>query len=161
MGMKYLHAYWRMSYVDAPKDPTTHNPFLDILDNTNERQSLLLFRTPLSFVILNKYPYNAGHLLVLPRREVQDLEQLDGEEQVDFFQTITRSEGILRKALTPDGINIGINLGTAAGAGIPKHLHCHIVPRWLGDTNFMPVIGETKVLPMALEYLWEILRKFV
>ncbi|MDR3317488.1 MAG: HIT domain-containing protein [Puniceicoccales bacterium] len=159
--MKYLHAYWRMSYVDAPKDPTTHNPFLDILDNTNERQSLLLFRTPLSFVILNKYPYNAGHLLVLPRREVQDLEQLDGEEQVDFFQTITRSEGILRKALTPDGINIGINLGTAAGAGIPKHLHCHIVPRWLGDTNFMPVIGETKVLPMALEYLWEILRKFV
>jgi ATP adenylyltransferase len=159
--VEYLHAYWRIAYVDTPKNPATNNPFLDILNDPDEKKSLLLFKTPLSFVILNKYPYNAGHLLVLPRREVQDLEQLTAEEHADFFQTVTRTAAILRQALAPDGINMGINLGSAAGAGIPKHLHCHLVPRWMGDTNFMPIVGETRVLPMALEHLWENLRKFV
>ncbi|MDR1366732.1 MAG: HIT domain-containing protein [Puniceicoccales bacterium] len=159
--MKFLYAHWRVAYIDAPKDPTSYNPFLEILNDPDEKKSLLLLRTPLSFVILNKYPYNAGHLLVLPRREVQELQQLTDEERMDFFQTVIRAEVILRKALNPDGINIGINLGTAAGAGIPKHLHCHLVPRWTGDTNFMPIIANTKTLPVALEHLWENLRKFV
>jgi ATP adenylyltransferase len=159
--MKYLHAYWRIPYIDAPKDPLTNNPFLAVLNDPDEKRSLLLFRTPLSFVILNKYPYNAGHLLALPQREIQDLEQLTAEEGTDFFQAIVRAQQLLYKALSPDGMNIGMNLGATAGAGIPKHLHCHLVPRWNGDTNFMPVMNETKVLPMALEHLWENLRKFV
>ncbi|MDR0418062.1 MAG: HIT domain-containing protein [Puniceicoccales bacterium] len=159
--MKFLYAHWRVAYIDAPKDPASYNPFLEILNDPDEKKSLLLLRTPLSFVILNKYPYNAGHLLVLPRREIQELQQLTDEERMDFFQTVIRAETILRKALNPDGINIGINLGIAAGAGIPKHLHCHLVPRWTGDTNFMPIIADTKTLPMALEHLWENLRKFV
>jgi ATP adenylyltransferase len=159
--VEYLHAYWRMAYVDAPKDPAADSPFLEILNNPDEKKSLLLFKTPLSFAILNKYPYNAGHSLVLPRREVQNLEQLTEEEHADFFRAVTRMAAILREALTPDGINVGINLGAAAGAGIPKHLHCHLVPRWVGDTNFMPIVGGTRVLPVALEYLWENLKKFV
>ncbi|MDR2371609.1 MAG: HIT domain-containing protein [Puniceicoccales bacterium] len=159
--MKFLCAHWRVDYIDAPKDPESYNPFLDILNGSDEKKSLLLFRTPLSFVILNKYPYNAGHLLVLPRREIQELQQLTTDEHTDFFQTVVRAESILKKALTPDGINIGINLGIAAGAGIPKHLHCHLVPRWTGDTNFMPIIADTKTLPVALEHLWESLRKFI
>jgi ATP adenylyltransferase len=161
LGMEYLHASWRIAYVGASKDPSTHNPFLDILNDPDEKKSLLLFRTSRSFVILNKYPYNAGHLLILPQREVHDLEQLTPEEYIDFFQAVVRAKAILRQALSPDGFNMGINLGSAAGAGIPKHLHCHLVPRWNGDTNFMPIIGETKVLPIALEHLWEDLRKFV
>ncbi|MDR1907056.1 MAG: HIT domain-containing protein [Puniceicoccales bacterium] len=159
--MKFLYAHWRVDYIDIPKDPESYNPFLAILEDPDEKKSLLLFRTPLSFVILNKYPYNAGHLLVLPRREIQELAQLTAEERGDFFQTVIRAERILKQALNPDGINIGINLGAAAGAGIPKHLHCHLVPRWASDTNFMPVIADTKTLPMALEHLWENLRKFI
>ncbi|MDR0740587.1 MAG: HIT domain-containing protein [Puniceicoccales bacterium] len=159
--MKFLCAHWRVDYIDVPEDPESYNPFLDILNGSDEKKSLLLFRTPLSFVILNKYPYNAGHLLVLPRREIQELQQLTTDEHTDFFQTVVRAESILKKALTPDGINIGINLGIAAGAGIPKHLHCHLVPRWTGDTNFMPIIADTKTLPVALEHLWENLRKFI
>jgi ATP adenylyltransferase len=159
--MKFLYAHWRVGYIDAPKDPENYNPFLDILNDPDEKKSLLLLRTPLSFVVLNKYPYNAGHLLILPRREIQELQQLTSEEHTDFFQTIVCAENILKRALNPDGVNIGINLGVAAGAGIPRHLHCHLVPRWTGDTNFMPIIADTKTLPMALEYLWEKLRKFV
>jgi ATP adenylyltransferase len=150
-----------MPYIDQSKDSLIHHTFLDLLNNPDEEKSLLLLKTPLSFVVLNKYPYNPGHLLVLPRREIQSLGQLTGEEQDDFFKTIVRCEGILHHALHPDGINIGINLGASAGAGIPQHLHCHLVPRWNGDTNFMPVIGETKILPMALEHLWKKMREFV
>ena len=150
-----------MPYIDAPKDPKVNNPFLAILNDPDERRSLLLFKTDFCFAVLNRFPYNGGHVLVLPQREVQDLADLTPDESADFMKTITRTEKILQEALHPDGINIGINLGSAAGAGIPKHLHCHLVPRWLGDTNFMPVIGDTKVLPIALEHLWEKLRQFV
>lgn len=159
--MKHLHAYWRIPYIDAPKDKASGNPFLDILSNPNERESLLLFRSKYCFVILNKYPYNAGHLLVLPKREIQDLSQLEMDERKDFFDTIIEAETLLKKALNPDGINIGINLGVMAGAGIPKHLHCHLVPRWEGDCNFMPVIADTKVLPSSLETMWNNMRKFL
>lgn len=157
--MKYLHASWRMQYVQVPqKDKTSDNPFLDILHTKDEKSDLLLFRTKFCFVILNKYPYNAGHLLVLPKREVSKLESLTKDESLDFWNTINIANKILDEALNPNGINIGINLGNAAGAGLPQHLHCHIVPRWEGDNNFMPVIANTKVLPVALESMWESLR---
>jgi ATP adenylyltransferase len=107
---------------------------------------------------MNRYPYNAGHLLVLPYREVPDIEDLSREERVCFFETTLRAKRLLKAALNPNGFNIGINLGEAGGAGIPKHLHQHVVPRWTGDTNFMPVVGSTRVLPQALEAMWDHLK---
>jgi ATP adenylyltransferase len=104
---------------------------------------------------MNRYPYNGGHLLVLPLREVADLTDLDGGEGADLWRTIVLSERVLREVLNPDGFNIGFNVGSAAGAGLPGHLHCHLVPRWNGDTNLMPAVGAVRVLPQALESLYD------
>lgn len=161
--MQYLHSYWRMDYIEAPK-PVDENrgtsPFLELLKDEDERKSYVLYRSQYSFLILNKFPYNAGHLMALPKREVADLAELSGDERLDFMNIIIKGQDILGKALRPHGYNIGMNIGRAGGAGIPKHLHCHIVPRWEGDTNFMPVIAETKVLPEALDKMWLRLREF-
>lgn len=119
----------------------------------------MLFRGNTCYLILNRFPYNAGHILVLPFREVGELENLTAEERTEFFDLIIRGKKILSTALKPDGFNIGMNLGSAAGAGIPVHLHAHIVPRWNGDTNFMPVLGQTRVLPTSLEAMWERLKE--
>jgi ATP adenylyltransferase len=104
--------------------------------------------------VLNRYPYNAGHLLAIPYREVPNLEDLSQEERLDLMNLLVTAQDILKKALKPDGFNIGMNLGKGAGAGIPTHLHVHIVPRWNGDTNFMPVVAGTRVLPQSLEAMW-------
>jgi ATP adenylyltransferase len=106
-------------------------------------------------VTLAKYPYNPGHLLVLPTRHVGDLEEVEPDEAAEVFELLRRSTAALSETLEPHGFNIGLNLGRAAGAGIPEHLHWHVVPRWSGDTNFMPVIGETRVLPELLEQTYE------
>jgi ATP adenylyltransferase len=111
--------------------------------------------TPFSFLILNAFPYGSGHVLVLPRRHVQSLEELSEEEAIDYFALLRRSVVILKETYGPDGLNVGFNLGRAAGAGIPQHLHGHIVPRWSGDTNFMTTLGETRVLPESLASSWE------
>ena len=111
--------------------------------------------------MLNSFPYNAGHLLAIPYRAVRRLNKLTDEERTDLFNLTAFAEDLLTKALNPEGFNIGMNLGSIAGAGIPNHLHVHIVPRWGGDTNFMPVIGETRVLPSALKDMWKRLRQFV
>jgi len=157
MDYEYLHAHWRMPYIKEPSHSgePRRNPFPAILESDDPRKDLLLLRTERSFVVMNKFPYNAGHLLVLPQREVGDLEDLTDEERNDLFTTILKAKKLLRLGLSPDGFNIGFNLGAPAGAGIPSHLHCHVVPRWSGDTNFMPVIGGARVLPEALESLWE------
>jgi len=157
MPHDYLHAHWRMPYIKEPArtGEERRNPFPDILATDDPKKSLLLFKTERSFVVMNKFPYNAGHLLVLPKREVGDLEDLTDEEQTDLFGTILKAKKLLRLGLSPDGFNIGFNLGGPAGAGIPSHLHGHVVPRWSGDTNFMPVIAGARVLPEALESLWE------
>lgn len=153
--LKNLHAYWRVNYIETKKSDSD-DPFADIfVQKDKDKENLVLFRSSHCFAVMNKYPYNAGHVLVLPNRAVSDLDQLLGQEKVDFFDTIIKLETAVKSALNPDGFNIGINLGSAAGAGIPKHLHCHIVPRWQGDTNFMPVIGETKVLSQAQEKMFE------
>jgi ATP adenylyltransferase len=159
--MNHLHAYWRMEYIEAPKSgdsPAT--PFSDIPKATDEKAVHLLYRGALTYLVLNRYPYNAGHLLAIPYREAADLEDLSEDEANDLTRTIIKGKQILRQALNPDGFNIGFNLGAAAGAGIPRHLHCHIVPRWSGDTNFMPVLGGTRVLPTSLDAMWERLRTF-
>jgi ATP adenylyltransferase len=156
--MQHLHAYWRMDYIQAPKGAESGNPFRDLPQLGDDRRALIVHRSRLTYLLLNRFPYNAGHLLVVPYREVADLPGLTTEERTDFFATLVFGEELLRRTLRPDGFNIGVNLGSAAGAGIPGHLHAHIVPRWNGDTNFMPVIGATRVLPQALEALCDRLR---
>lgn len=160
--MNHLHAYWRMEYVESPKpEKGGDNPFIKALNLDNDREALILHRSALSFIIMNKFPYNAGHLLVLPIREVAELEKLDENERNDLMNAVVHAKAILAKALNPDGFNIGFNFGRAAGAGIPSHLHAHIVPRWSGDTNFMPVLGDTRVLPESLEAMYQRLIQFV
>ena len=112
-----------------------------------------------TITVLNKYPYNNGHLLVAPRRHVGSLSELTSEEQLALMQEVTRMTECLRDVVHPDGFNVGINLGCVAGAGLPGHLHIHIVPRWNGDTNFMPAIGGIKVIPQSLDALWNALTR--
>lgn len=144
-----------MEYVKQEKTPAERRPFVDLPNLEDDRASLLLSREKHSFILMNRYPYNAGHLLILPYREVPDLDQLSEEELLCFTKTTLKAKKLLEKALNPNGFNIGINLGVAAGAGIPRHLHQHVVPRWSGDTNFMPVLGSTRVLPQSLEAMWD------
>lgn len=157
--MQHLHAYWRMEYIEAPKGPEFGSPFRELPLLNDDRKALIVYRSKLTYLLLNRFPYNAGHLLVVPFREVADLPGLTVAERADFFDTLIAAEDILRRALKPDGFNVGLNLGAAAGAGIPKHLHAHIVPRWNGDTNFMPVVGQTRVLPQSLDAMWVRLRE--
>ena len=163
MPHDYLHAHWRMPYIKEPSSTGKKraNPFLELPDSDNPKEALLLYKSSGSFIVMNKFPYNAGHLLCIPYREVGDLEDLSDEEYLDLCQTIRKAKKLLRLALRPDGFNIGYNLGASAGAGIPGHLHCHIVPRWSGDNNFMPVLSNTRVLPEAMDAMWDRLNEFV
>ncbi|MDR3117311.1 MAG: HIT domain-containing protein [Puniceicoccales bacterium] len=154
--MRYLHAHWRIGYVRTPRE-RRKAPFEAALDAVSPREHLLLYRDASAFILMNRYPYNAGHLLVLPVRRVGDLAELDDGEAAGLMAGIRRAQRTLVRAMAPDGFNIGFNVGGAAGAGLPDHLHCHVVPRWNGDTNFMPVVGATKVLPQALEDLYDTL----
>ncbi|MGF1484441.1 MAG: HIT domain-containing protein [Opitutales bacterium] len=161
--MQHLHAHRRMPYIEAPQasNGSREDLFEQLARSDDDRASLILRRTEHSFLVMNKFPYNAGHLLAVPNRKVAQLVELNAAERVDFFDSIVEGQAILERALSPDGFNVGFNLGKAAGAGIPQHLHCHIVPRWEGDTNFMPVVSNTRVLPEAMEAMWERLRTFV
>lgn len=159
--MESLHAYWRMPYIEAPKpEKEGGNPFARIPASDDDRANHVLWRGEHTFLVMNKFPYNAGHLLAAPYREVPQLADLSTAERADLMEAIILGQRILTDAIHPDGFNVGFNFGGAAGAGIPRHLHCHIVPRWNGDTNFMPVLGETKVLPESMDAMWERLREF-
>jgi ATP adenylyltransferase len=147
-----------MAYIQENKDRDDDRAcvFCALLagDEDGER---ILRRDEHAFVTLAKYPYNPGHLLVLPTRHVGELEELTAEEHAGIATLLTRGVRALREASEPHGFNIGLNLGHVAGAGIPEHLHWHVVPRWGGDTNFMPVIGQTRVLPQLLAESYETL----
>lgn len=159
--MKHLHPYWRMEYIEAPKEVETSrrkNPFTELPNLGDDRAALIVSRRKHTYLVLNKFPYNGGHLLAVPYREVADLSGLSEAERADLMEAIVEGKELLTKAVNPDGFNIGFNFGESAGAGIPSHLHGHIVPRWNGDTNFMPVLGQTRILPLALEQMWERLR---
>ncbi|MEM0967349.1 MAG: HIT domain-containing protein [Verrucomicrobiota bacterium] len=163
MAHESLHAYWRMPYIKEPvvKGGERKNPFLKVLEANDPKSVLLVYRSSMSFIVMNKFPYNAGHLLCLPNREVADIEDLGPDESADLWNTILKAKKLLRLTLAPNAFNIGFNIGDSAGAGIPSHLHCHVVPRWSGDTNFMPVVSNTRVLPEAMDTLWERLQEFV
>ena len=156
--MDHLHAYWRMEYIKAPRQPEGGDIFADLPSLGDDTAALIIHRSPLSYLILNRYPYNAGHLLAVPFRAVADLPDLTAAERADLMDEIIIGKQILTAALKPDAFNVGFNLGTAAGGSIP-HLHAHIVPRWTGDTNYMPVIGETRVLPQSLAAMFARLRE--
>src|SRR4051812_21493428 len=154
--MQQLHAYWRMEYIEAPRYPAAmKRPFTELPQLGDDRAALIVHRSKLSYLVLNRFPYNPGHLLAVPFREVTDLTELDAAERADLFEEIIRAKQLLIGALKPDGFNIGFNLGAAVAGGSIAHLHGHIVPRWNGDNNFMPVLGQTRILPQALEATWE------
>ncbi len=149
-----LHAYWRMEYISASRPPSVQKPFTELPGLGDDRKALIIHRSTLSYLMLNRFPYNPGHLLVIPFREVADIIELNADESADLFATATFGKKVLSAVMSPDGFNIGFNLGRTAGGSI-DHLHGHIVPRWNGDNNFMPVIGQTRVLPESLEATWE------
>ena len=146
-----LWAPWRAAYVTRAPQPAGECIFcFGRLSALNRRRRLVLYAGPLALVMLNRYPYNNGHLMVAPRRHVASPELLDRDELVALAEIVARAVRRLREAFRPAGLNVGLNLGRAAGAGIADHMHWHLVPRWEGDTNFMPVIASTRVLPQSL-----------
>lgn len=160
--MDHLWAPWRLSYVSTPKPPGAPADGCFVcrgLADTADRTYRIVRRTPLSAVILNAFPYNNGHLLVVPHAHVARLDQLTDEQSADLQKTLREMIAVLEKLMSPDGFNVGLNLGAAAGAGLPGHLHWHVVPRWSGDTNFMPVVGDTKVISQSLDALYELLTR--
>jgi ATP adenylyltransferase len=153
-----LWSPWRMEYIESARDADEDRgcPFCAIVDGDDEGR--LLARSERAFVTLAKYPYNPGHLLILPTRHTGEFEDVTADEHAEIAALLTRSIRALRDVSEPHGFNVGLNLGRTAGAGIPEHLHWHVVPRWGGDTNFMPVVGQTRVLPQLLEDTFERLR---
>jgi ATP adenylyltransferase len=140
-----------MEYIESAKEPEEGGcVFCDIVAGVGPEEERILVRLDTAFVTLAKFPYNPGHLLVLPTRHTGDLEDLSPQENVEISSLLQEGVRVLREESDPHGFNVGLNLGRAAGAGIPGHLHWHVVPRWVGDSNFMPVVGETRVLPQLL-----------
>jgi ATP adenylyltransferase len=151
-------AAWRENYVATVAQSHAADDgscvFCVLADEPVDESTGVIAKSELSFVVRNAFPYGSGHVLVLPRRHVAEVRDLTDAEYEDFFLILRRTIVALEAAYGADGMNIGMNLGQAAGAGIPKHLHGHVLPRWLGDTNFMTTIGETRVLPESLESTW-------
>ncbi|MCS1408831.1 MAG: AP-4-A phosphorylase [Verrucomicrobia subdivision 3 bacterium] len=149
--MESLHAPWRISYILSPKPPKgAESLFTRIAQSDDDITNLVVHRDRHCFVLMNRYPYNGGHLMVVPYKETSELEDLDDTELSALMLMTRRSIRVLKAVMDPDGFNVGLNLGKVAGAGIEEHLHYHVVPRWSGDSNFMPVIAHTGVVPEAL-----------
>lgn len=147
--MKQIWAPWRLEYI---KEPGAEGCiFCEAAAGQHDRQSLVVARGQRCFVIMNLFPYNAGHVMVVPYRHRSRLVELDDEELLELMRFVDRSIRAQERVFQPEGFNVGMNLGRAAGAGIDDHLHIHVVPRWVGDTNFMPVLGDVKVIPEHLE----------
>ena len=157
--MDHLWAPWRLSYVAAARAPSAEDPCFICrgLEASDDRAHLIVLRTARSDVVLNRFPYNNGHLLVAPRAHKGGLEEFTPDELLETMESLRRQVRVLDGLMHPDGYNIGLNLGHAAGAGLPGHLHWHIVPRWNGDTNFMPVLADAKVIVQSLDALYDLL----
>ena len=153
--MDGLWAPWRMKYITSKKKTKS---CLFCRAKKNEKSNYIILKTRYSIAMLNIFPYNNGHMMISPLRHVKDITKLKTTEALDLFKTLQATQKLLDKVLKPQGYNIGINISLAAGAGIPDHLHLHIVPRWNGDTNFMPVLAHTKVLSQSLDELYRQLK---
>ncbi|MEI8376060.1 MAG: HIT domain-containing protein [Planctomycetota bacterium] len=170
MNHEQLWAPWRLEYISGNQEkkpaPATLLPGGDpdcflcqAAAGSDDHDRLVVQHGHYSLTVLNRYPYNNGHLLVAPKHHVARLDQLEAVEQYNLMRTIVQMTGLLEHTIQAEGFNVGLNLGQVAGAGLPGHLHWHIVPRWHGDTNFMPTLAGIRVIPQSLEALWEILTK--
>ena len=153
--MKTIFAPWRMEYIRGEKPEGCI-----FCQDSLRTDELILFEGQTSFVMMNLYPYTSGHLLIIPFRHISQVEELLPVEKEEMFNLVDISVRVLKEALKPDGFNIGINLGTVAGAGVDDHLHIHVVPRWCGDSNFMSVLGEVRVIPEDVSRTWEIIMPY-
>lgn len=162
MAHENLWAPWRIKYIQGlgKGSPQTGCFICRNLQNPqDDDKNLVLWRTDRSIVILNRFPYNNGHLLIAPARHIPDLDQANGEELLEMISLVRESQKALSLAIKPHGFNVGMNFGRCAGAGLPDHLHIHVVPRWDGDTNFMSVCGDTKVISQSLAELLDLLKQ--
>ena len=160
--MKTIWAPWRLEFILDPKAKTKakgQSVFAALLKQKPSYNNLILHKSKTAFILLNKFPYSNGHMMVIPKRQVADLDQLTPDEHCEIGALLALSVRVLKKSLKPEGFNVGLNLGKAAGAGIVNHIHYHVVPRWVGDTNFMPIFAETKVLPEHLKATYLKLKK--
>jgi ATP adenylyltransferase len=169
LNFEQLWAPWRLAYISgdqeakktasaalaAPADPACF--ICQAAVGSEDQSRLVVQHRRYALTMLNRYPYNNGHLLVAPHRHVARLDQLDAAEHLELMQSISQMVGLLEKTIRAEGFNVGLNLGQVAGAGLPGHIHWHIVPRWHGDTNFMPTVAGARVIPQSLEALWELL----
>lgn len=151
--MDHLWAPWRIKYILAKKGGDCI--FCVKPSPKEDRKRLILYRSECSIIMMNRFPYNSGHLMVAPMKHTGNLEELTPEELGDLSVLLRKSVSLLRRAINPQGFNIGMNIGQIAGAGVTDHLHFHVVPRWTGDTNFMPIVSETTVVPESLEKTYE------
>ena len=160
--MDYLFTPWRFQYISSvrtEKLSTESCLFCDLQRATDDAAMLIVHRGPLCFVALNKFPYTSGHLMIAPHAHVDELRKLDTESAAEMMSLAQHADDVLRKLYKPDGLNLGMNLGRAAGAGVAGHIHLHALPRWFGDTNFMTATSETRVLPESLEQTYERMKK--
>lgn len=158
--MDKLWAPWRMEYIHNIHEKDVGCIFCAKPKEKNDRGNLILFRGKHNFIIMNRYPYNNGHLLVVPYEHKPDSADINDSVALEMWKLTNKCKVVLVKAFHPDGFNIGMNIGRTAGAGIDQHIHMHIVPRWSGDTNYMPIIGETKVISQGLWEAFDILRHY-
>ncbi|NOZ62146.1 MAG: HIT domain-containing protein [Calditrichaeota bacterium] len=156
--MKKLWAPWRIEYIEMPKEDGSECIFCEKPAQQRDEENLILYRGKTCFIIFNRFPYNNGHLMIVPFKHTSDLNDLSAEEKLELMNLLIASQRALSELMSPQGFNIGMNLGLVAGAGVKDHLHFHIVPRWNGDTNFMPVLAETKVISEGLEQTYRKLK---
>lgn len=154
--MKYLWAPWRMEYILKEKNEGCI--FCEIPKENQDKENYVLYRGKFCFVILNTYPYNNGHIMIAPYAHIKNLEELNRDTINELMSLCQKSISVLKKKINPQGFNIGANIGKVGGAGILEHVHLHIVPRWQGDTNFMPVISDTKIMPQYLSETYDLLK---
>lgn len=158
-----IWAPWRLTYIEKPSEEGVSGSciFVDLPKQSDDRKNLILYRGEHAFVMLNAYPYTNGHLMVAPYKHTADMAELSDPELLEIGRLIANCIAWIKEAYRPEGFNIGANLGKVAGAGIPDHIHWHVVPRWAGDTNFMTTVGEVRVLPQSLDESWLRLREAI
>ena len=158
-AMDVIWAPWRMEYLEG--DRMKDCIFCVAAADREDSRRHVLYRGQHAFIIMNRYPYTSGHLMVAPYRHLSQMEELDGEEMAELMALARKGVKALKKGYRPQGFNIGINIGAVAGAGIEAHIHLHVVPRWKGDTNFMPVLGSARVMPESLESTYKKLAEYI